>query len=108
MALVEDEVRELVRRHDVDPLAAPDAVRRLVDDVLADVDRRAVAGILPTLSPTAAEQARRTVVDAVTGLGPLQRYLDDPSVEEVWVNEPARVFVARRGRSELTDTVLRD
>ncbi len=108
VALVEDEVRELVRRHDVDPVAAPEAVRRLVDDVLADVDRRAIAGALPTLSPAAADLARRTVLDAVAGLGPLQQYLDDPSVEEVWVNEPGRVFVARSGRSELTGTVLRD
>jgi pilus assembly protein CpaF len=27
-------------------------------------------------------------------------------VEEVWINEPGRVFVARRGRSELTTTIL--
>ncbi len=24
--------------------------------------------------------------------------LDDPSVEELWINEPGRVFVARGGR----------
>src|SRR4051812_3525245 len=38
--------------------------------------------------------------------GALQPYFDDPSVEELWVNEPGRVFVARAGRSELTPTVL--
>jgi pilus assembly protein CpaF len=27
-------------------------------------------------------------------------------VEEIWINEPRRVFVARRGRSELTTTTL--
>ena len=42
----------------------------------------------------------------MAGFGPLQRYLDDPEVEEIWVNEPGRVFVARRGRSELTTTIL--
>jgi pilus assembly protein CpaF len=42
----------------------------------------------------------------VAGFGPLQRYLDDPEIEEIWVNEPGRVFVARRGRSELTTTIL--
>jgi pilus assembly protein CpaF len=48
----------------------------------------------------------RDVLDRVAGFGPLQRYLDDPEVEEVWVNEPGRVFVARHGRSELTTTIL--
>jgi hypothetical protein len=46
------------------------------------------------------------VLDRVAGFGPLQRYLDDPEVEEIRVNEPGRVFVARRGRSELTTTIL--
>jgi Flp pilus assembly CpaF family ATPase len=27
-------------------------------------------------------------------------------VEEIWINEPSKVFVARNGRSELTTTVL--
>ena len=44
----------------------------------------------------------------VAGFGPLQRYLDDPEIEEIWINEPGRVFVARRGRSELTTTILND
>jgi len=27
------------------------------------------------------------LLDAVAGYGPLQRYLDDPSVEAFWINE---------------------
>ena len=42
----------------------------------------------------------------MAGFGPLQRYLDDPRIEEIWINEPGRVFVAKRGRSELTTTIL--
>jgi pilus assembly protein CpaF len=38
----------------------------------------------------------------------LQQYLDVPEVEEIWINDPGRVFVARRGRSELTSTLLSD
>jgi pilus assembly protein CpaF len=101
-AIVEREVRELVRRRGLDPAGDPGAVRRLVDEVITDYDERALASTLPPLPPA----AHRDVYDAVAGLGPLQRYLDDPEVEEVWVNEPGRVFVARRGRSELTNTIL--
>ena len=38
--------------------------------------------------------------------GALQPYFDDPEVEEIWINGPDRVFVARRGVSELTTTIL--
>jgi pilus assembly protein CpaF len=51
-------------------------------------------------------QVTREVFDAVAGFGPLQRFLDDDQVEEIWVNQPGQVFVARSGRSELTTTVL--
>ena len=46
------------------------------------------------------------MLDDVAGFGPLQPYLDDPDVEEVWINEPGKVFVARGGVSELTTTIL--
>jgi pilus assembly protein CpaF len=42
----------------------------------------------------------------VAGYGPLQQYFDDPTVEEIWINEPSKVFVARGGTAELTSTIL--
>ena len=36
----------------------------------------------------------------------MKQYFDDPSIEELWINEPGRVFVARDGVSELTTLVL--
>ena len=101
---VEAEVRELVRRRGLDPVADRAAVRRLVDDVVTDYDERALTSSLAPLPDPGG--AARTVFDEVAGFGPLQRHLDDPSIEEIWINEPGRVFVARRGRSELTTTIL--
>ena len=101
---VEGEVRELVRRRGLDPSADPLAVRRLVDEVITDYDERTLSSSLPRL-PDPRSTARQ-VYDAVAGFGPLQRYLDDPRIEEIWINEPGRVFVAKRGRSELTTTIL--
>ena len=101
---VEAEVRELVRRRGLDPVVDRAVVRRLVDDVVADYDERSLTSALPPLPDPLS--AARSVYDAVAGFGPLQRHLDDPEVEEVWINEPGRVFIARRGRSELTTTIL--
>src|SRR4051794_26278004 len=65
---VEDEVRELVRRRGLDPMADPGSVRRLVDEVISDYDERSVGGTLPQLVD--ARQAARAVFDAVAGFGP--------------------------------------
>jgi pilus assembly protein CpaF len=102
--MVEDEVRELVRRRGLDPVTAPLEMQQLVDEVVADYDERAATSTLPPLADPGS--LARSVYDAVAGFGPLQQYLDDPEVEELWVNEPGRVFIARRGRSELTTTIL--
>ena len=40
------------------------------------------------------------VTHRVTGFGILQPLLDDPTVEEIWVNDSSAVFVARSGRHE--------
>ncbi len=104
IGLVQDEVRELVRRRGLDPLRQGPEVRALVDEVVLDYDERSSAGGLPRLGDLPA--ASRAVFDLVAGFGPLQRYLDDPTVEEIWINDPSRVFVARSGLSELTTTIL--
>ncbi|MEA2484340.1 MAG: pilus assembly protein CpaF [Thermoleophilaceae bacterium] len=103
---VEAEVRELVRRRGLDPIEDRAAVRRLVDEVIAEYDERALTSSLAPLPDP--HTAARAVYDAVAGFGPLQRHLDDPTVEEIWINEPGRVFIARRGSSELTTTILND
>lgn len=38
--------------------------------------------------------------------GPLQNFLEDPSIEEIWINSPQRIFIARNGKSELTNLVM--
>jgi pilus assembly protein CpaF len=93
-----------VRRRGIDPVAEPDTVAALIDEVVSDYLDRAVTAQLPPLTETG--PVARAVLDAVAGFGPLQPFLDDPTVEEIWINEPGRVFIARRGRSELTTLIL--
>lgn len=47
-------------------------------------------------------------MDLDTTFGPLASYMHDSSIEEIWINSPERIFVARAGRSELTNLVLTD
>ena len=102
--ILHTEVRELVRRRGIDPLGDAVSLSSLVGEASADYLRRADAGLVPPLEDPAV--AEREVVDSLAGLGPLQRYLTDDGVEEIWVNGPGRVFVARGGRPELTTTLI--
>lgn len=103
-ALVEAEVRELIRRTGVDPVGDQRSVAELVREAVSDYDERSMTGAMPLLGNF--EDAVKRVMDAVAGFGPLQQYLDDPAVEEIWINAPSQVFVARNGVAELTSTIL--
>lgn len=99
-----DRVRDLVRQRRIDPRTDADAVRRAALDVIAEHDRRSLTGaVRPVERP---EIVVGQLLAEVSGFGPLQRFLDDDSVEEVWINQPDRVFIARRGTHELTSLVL--
>ena len=106
VATVADEARELIRRRNLDPDRDPGGMRRLVEDLVADYDERSLSGALPPIVDASATV--KQVLDAVVGFGALQPYLDDPEVEEVWINEPGKIFIARRGIAELTTTILTD
>jgi pilus assembly protein CpaF len=109
--LITNRVRERVRREGVDLAANSDLADRFVREELRSYSERALGGSAPLIADEQA--AARTIIAAVTGLGPLQPYLDDPTVEEVWINSPDRIFIARNGVSEriqldLTETDVRD
>lgn len=38
--------------------------------------------------------------------GPIAHLISDPTIEEIWINTPNRIFIARAGKSELTNLVL--
>ena len=83
------DLRQQVRRTGVDPQRDVPMVRRLAERVVGDHDERSLTGaVRPVVDPEAAVEA---LVANVAGFGPLQRYLDDPEVEEIWVNDPSRV-----------------
>ncbi|MBA2956114.1 CpaF family protein [Nocardioides sp. MAH-18] len=101
---LDQQVRELVRRDGVDPQRDAALVRRIAESVVRDHDELSLTGRVapvPDVPATVGE-----IVARVSGFGPLQPFLDDPTVEEIWINDPSRVFIARHGRHELTTLVL--
>ncbi len=99
-----ERVRDLVRERRIDPRTDAESVRRAALDVIAEHESRSLTGAVRSLDEP--DLVIGHIVANVSGFGPLQPYLDDETVEEIWINEPSRVFVARAGRHELTPVIL--
>lgn len=110
-AAVAERVRERLRAEQTDPARHPELAAQVAR---AEVRRHNDFALARGYAPVDDEASCvRDVLAAVAGYGPLQSYLDDPTVEELWINAPDRIFVARGGRSErvplvLTDSAVRD
>jgi pilus assembly protein CpaF len=109
----EAELREDIRR-EVDRLLGerqllrpgPDEEQRLrgvVKERVAAYQRRAATTNAPLLFDPAGVERR--ICDALFGLGPLQSLMDDPTVEEIAVNGPNRVFAYANGHKRLVPDV---
>ena len=99
-----ERVRDLVRERRIDPRIDTKAVRRAALDVIAEHESRSLTGAVRSLDEP--DLVIGQIMADVSGFGPLQPYLEDETVEEIWINEPSRVFVARAGRHELTPIIL--
>ncbi len=104
LAQLDERLRDLVRGAGVDPLTESGSVRRLAERTVREHDELSLTGVVaPVADP---DSVVDQLVARVSGFGPLQTFLDDPEIEELWINEPSRVFVARQGRHELTNLML--
>lgn len=45
-------------------------------------------------------QLRSQIQDSLSGYGPLQPLLNNPAIEEIWINSTSEVFVARSGKTQ--------
>lgn len=102
--MITEQVRQRVRRESVDLASDSVLAESYVRDELQRYSERALGNALPLIHDE--DQAAREAVASLTGFGVLQPYLDDPEIEEIWINSPTRVFVARGGVPQLTTTVL--
>lgn len=51
---------------------------------------------------------KRSEIEPSVVFGPIYPFICDESVEEIWINRPERIFIARGGMSELTSLMLTD
>ena len=95
------EVRTRVRTGGISPHEEDIELRHIVEDTLSQSTSDASDNESP-------QELVEQIANQISGFGLLQPLLDDPSIEEIWINEPGRIFVARNGKSELTSVILSD
>jgi pilus assembly protein CpaF len=84
---------ERARRQIVESeLSASEAIDAVIDD--------AVEANLDDYSPTKESDLRLQMQDRLAGYGPLQPLMNDSSIEEIWINSTAEVYVAKSGVTE--------
>lgn len=118
LEMAHDRASCAIRDSGIDPHADPRAAREVIAAAIAAMGEDLAGSTGGSESPERIEPGRSVEVPEalrpllaevsarLSGHGPIQEYLDDPTVEEIWINSPGRVFVARDGRSELTSTVM--
>jgi len=104
LSIITRDVREHVRSDGVDLSADRELASRYVRDGVRRYSERALAGQAKMLPDE--PSAVRRIIATLTGFGALQPFFDDPAVEEIWINAPDRVFIAKNGVSELTAVTL--
>ncbi len=74
---------------------------RLVVERLCDTEN-------PLLNRMERERLIDEVLDETFGFGPLEVLLKDPTISDILINGPQKVYVERRGKMEKTDVKFRD
>jgi pilus assembly protein CpaF len=87
-----------------------------VSDLQGDVLRREIRVVVerlcdtenPLLNRMERERLIDEVLDETFGFGPLEILLKDPTISDIMINGPHKIFVERRGKIEKTEVKFRD
>src|SRR5262245_23514584 len=87
-----------------------------IKDLSSDSMRRDIRKVIehlcdtenPLLNRIEREKLIEEVLDETLGFGPLEVLLKDPTISDILVNGPHKVYVERRGKLEKTEVKFRD
>src|SRR5580704_10519973 len=91
---------DFTRVRDLSSEAMRRDIRRVIEH-LCDTEN-------PLLNRIEREKLIEEVLDETLGFGPLEILLKDPTISDILVNGPHKVYVERRGKLEKTDVKFRD
>src|SRR5438874_12454781 len=106
-----DELKRIIHGKLVDKLDLS-RVSDLAGDTLRREIRLVVERLCDTENPLLNRMERERLIDEVLdetfGFGPLEALLKDPTISDILINGPHKIYVERRGKLEKTDVKFRD
>jgi pilus assembly protein CpaF len=106
-----EELKRLIHGKLVDKLDLS-RVSDLAGDTLRREIRLVVERLCDTENPLLNRMERERLIDEVLdetfGFGPLEVLLKDPTISDILINGPHKIYVERRGKLEKTDVKFRD
>jgi pilus assembly protein CpaF len=106
-----EELKRLIHGKLVDKLDLS-RVSDLAGDTLRREIRLVVERLCDTENPLLNRMERERLIDEVLdetfGFGPLEMLLKDPTISDILVNGPHKIYVERRGKLEKTEVKFRD
>src|SRR5438552_1118129 len=106
-----EELKRLIHSKLVDKLDLS-RVSDLAGDTLRREIRLVVERLCDTENPLLNRMERERLIDEVLdetfGFGPLEMLLKDPTISDILVNGPHKIYVERRGKLEKTEVKFRD
>jgi len=106
-----EDLKRLIHNKLVDKLDLS-RVSDLAGDTLRREIRLVVERLCDTENPLLNRMERERLIDEVLdetfGFGPLEMLLKDPTVSDILINGPHKIYVERRGKLEKTDVKFRD
>jgi len=106
-----EELKRLIHSKLVDKLDLS-RVSDLAGDTLRREIRLVVERLCDTENPLLNRMERERLIDEVLdetfGFGPLEALLKDPTISDILINGPHKIYVERRGKLEKTDVKFRD
>jgi pilus assembly protein CpaF len=106
-----EELKRLIHSKLVDKLDLS-RVSDLEGDTLKREIRLVVERLCDTENPLLNRMERERLIDEVLdetfGFGPLEVLLKDPTISDILINGPHKIFAERRGKMEKTDVKFRD
>ena len=106
-----DELKQLIHGRLVDKLDLS-KVSELAGDTLRKEIRVVVERLCDTENPLLNRVEKERLIDEVLdetlGLGPLELLLKDPTISDILINGPHKIFVERKGKMTLSEVKFRD
>jgi pilus assembly protein CpaF len=106
-----EELKRLIHSKLVDKLDLS-RVSDLAGDTLRREIRLVVERLCDTENPLLNRMERERLIDEVLdetfGFGPLEMLLKDPTISDILINGPHKIYVERRGKLEKSDVKFRD